>query len=55
MGRNEWTDVDRSCLLTAIILTGTFTPELSNVEAECQHASTVLGFDVVRKRTTRTT
>ena len=49
MSRNEWTDVDRSRMLTAIILTGTVTPELTGVEAERQHVIAVLGFDVVRK------
>ena len=49
MSRNEWTDVDRTWLLTPIILIGTFTPEKSGVEAECHYASVVPGFDVVRK------
>ena len=41
--------MDRSSLLTATILTGTFAPELSGVGAECHYESAVLGFDVVRK------
>lgn len=49
MRRHEWTDVDRCSLLTATILTGTFTPELSGMGAECHYESAVLGFDVVRK------
>ena len=49
MGRHKWTDVDRTRLLTAVILTRTFSPELAGVETERQHVVAVLGFDIVRE------